>query len=218
MVRFCSDVDIARYEPVLFGELSLPWQEKASGEDGQLEGVSFSSSGADFTEAGIEAGDVIHLQSADGSVEGIYEVVSVDSQTQLTVSVIRADSQEALIAPPAGEDIIYRIRTFEAQSVEASFRLTEYFGIKPGRMASELAAEDIYDTGPLKRVSAFLVISSLYAMLASGAKDENFWAKSLYYKNLFERARERCRLSFDTDGDGVIDVTLSGGSGRLVRE
>jgi len=70
----------------------------------------------------------------------------------------------------------------------------------------------------LKRASVFAVISSLYAMLASKAKDENFWKKSMHYQKLFARARERCRLSIDVGSDGVADVTKVGASGRLVRD
>jgi len=31
MVKFSSDVDILKYEPILFSELHLPWQVLASG-------------------------------------------------------------------------------------------------------------------------------------------------------------------------------------------
>jgi hypothetical protein len=55
-------------------------------------------------------------------------------------------------------------------------------------------------------------------MLASKAKDENFWKKSLYYHKLFAKARGRCRLSIDVGSDGLADVTKVGASGRLVRD
>ncbi|MCJ7692851.1 MAG: hypothetical protein MUO22_05495 [Sedimentisphaerales bacterium] len=55
-------------------------------------------------------------------------------------------------------------------------------------------------------------------MLASKAEDESFWKKSLHYQKLFGKARERCRLSIDTSGDGIADVTKMGASARLVRD
>jgi len=70
----------------------------------------------------------------------------------------------------------------------------------------------------LKRASVFAVVSSVYAMLASKAEDENFWKKSLYYKRLFQKARERCHLSIDVDGDGAAEITKVGSSVRLVRD
>ena len=74
------------------------------------------------------------------------------------------------------------------------------------------------DANVLKRASVFAVIASVYAMLASKAEDENFWKKSLYYRKLFEKARERCRLSIDAGADGVADITKVGASVRLVRD
>jgi hypothetical protein len=96
--------------------------------------------------------------------------------------------------------------------------LTEYFGIQPGDAASDLAVEDILDASVLRRASVFAVISGVYATLASKAEDENFWKKSLHYQRLFEKARERCRLSIDVGSDGVADVTKLGASVRLVRD
>jgi len=218
MVSFSKDVDILKYEPVLFGELHLPWQVLAAGAGGTLNGTTFTASGADFVSALVTAGQVIYLQSADGLLDGAYEIVSVDSATQLSVSVIRTDSDDDAVAPPAATDISYRISTFGPQASEAGFQLTEYFGIGPGNPASDVDVEDVLDTDVLKRASVFAVVSSIYAMLASKVEDENFWKKSLYYRKLFEKARERCRLSIDVGSDGVADVTKLGASVRLVRD
>lgn len=218
MVNFSNDVDILKYEPVLFGELHLPWQVLGAGSGGTLSGTTFAASGADFVSAQVSTGQVIYLQSADGSLDGAYEIASVDSATELTVSVIRTDSNDEPIAPPAAADISYRISTFGPQASEVGFQLTEHFGIGPGNSASNVGAEDILDADVLKRASVFAVVSSVYAMLASKAKDDNFWKKSLHYQRLFEKAREQCRLSIDVDSDGVADITKVGASRRLVRD
>jgi len=218
MVKFSNDADILKYEPILFGELHLPGQVLAMGTGGELSGTSFTASGADFVSAQVSAGQVIYLQSADGLLDGAYEIVSTDSATQLTVSVIRADSNDTAVAPPAAVDVSYRISTFEPQASEVGFQLTEYFGIGPGNPASDIEVEDVLDTNVLKRASVFGVVSSVYAMLASRAKDENFWKKNLHYQKLFEKARERCRLSIDVGSDGVADVTMMGASVRLGRD
>ncbi len=218
MVSFSNDADILKYEPILFGELHLPQQVLATGTGGTLSGTTFTASGADFVSAQVSAGGVVYLQSADGALDGAYEIVSVDSATELSVSVIRSDAEMAAVSPPAATDVSYRISTFGPQTNEVGFQLTEHFGIRPGNPASEIEVEDILDTDVLKRASVFAVISSVYAMLASKVKDENFWKKSLHYQTLFARARERCRLSIDVGSDGVADVTKVGASGRLVRD
>ena len=218
MVNFSNDADILKYEPVLFGELHLPWQVLATGTGASLSGTTFTANDADFVSVLITTGQVIYVWSADGSLETTLEIVSVDSATQLTVSVVRADSDSTAIAPPAATNISYRISTFGPQASEVAFGLTEYFSIKPGDPSSSIDAEDILDTSVLRQASVFAVISSIYAMLASKAEDESFWKKSLHYQKLFGKARERCRLSIDTDGDSIADVTKMGASARLVRD
>jgi len=218
MVSFSNDADILRYEPVLFGELYLPGQVLSAGMGGQLEGTTFTASEADFVSAQVSAGGVVELQTADGALDGAYEIVAVDSATQLSISVVRSDSDGAAIAPPAATGISYRVCTYGPQACEVGYRLTEHFGIRPGNPASSFDADDVLDKEVLKRASVFAVISSVYAMLANKSQDDNFWKKSLHYGRLFEKARERCRLSIDENADGLSDVTRNGASVRLVRD
>jgi hypothetical protein len=218
MVCFSNDADILKYEPVLFGELHLSQQVLVKGTGGTLSGTTLAANGADFINAQVSSGGVIYLQSADGTLDGAYEIISVDSATQLSVSVIRSDSTKAAVAPPAAKEISYRISTFGPQTNEIAFQLTEYFDISPGNPTSEIDVTDILDTEVLKRASVFGVISTVYAMLASKAKDENFWKKSMHYQKLFVGARERCRLSIDVGSDGVVDIMKVGTSGKLVRD
>jgi len=218
MVSFSNDADILKYEPILFGELHLPWQVLTQGTQGTLNGTTFTAENADFVTAQVSAGGVAYLQSADGALDGAYEIVSVDSATQLSLSVIRADPTDTSVAPPTATDISYRISTFGPQANEVGFQLTEYFGISPGNPASDIRVEDVLDTNVLRLASVFAVISIVYAMLAGKAEDENYWQKSLYYQKLFTKARGRCRLSIDIGADGVADVTKVGASGRLMRD
>ena len=218
MASFSNDADILKYEPILFGELHLPWQVLAAGTGAALSVTTLTASGVDFIGAQISAGGVAYLQSVDGSLAGAYEIVSVDSPTQLGISVIRSDSTGPAVAPTPATDISYRIGTFGPQTNEVGFQLTEYFGIGPGNPASDIDVEDILDTNVLRQASVFAVISNVYAMLAGKAKDENFWRKSLHYQKLSSRARGRCRLSIDTGSDGFADIIEVGASGRLMRD
>lgn len=217
MVNFSNDVDILKYEPTLFGELHFAGQILVKGTGGVLSGTMFTASGADFVSALVAAGGVIHLQSADGVLDMGVEVISVDSATQLTVSVIRDDSKSNAIAPPAATSVTYRVSTFRPQASETANQLTEYFGISPGDPSSNISTADILGTDVLRSVSMFAVLSSIYATLASDSEGDNFWKKSLHYKKLFEKARERSRVSLDTDGNGVADTIRFGGSVNLKR-
>lgn len=218
MVRFSSDIDILKYEPVLFGELHLPSQVLTRGTGAELSGTALTDGAGDFIGAGVEAGGVAHLKSADGALDGSYEIVLVDSATQLTVSVLRADAAASAVAPPQASDISYRLSTFAAQATEAAFQLTEYFGIQPGNPTSEIMPENIVDTEGLRRASAFAVISVIYATWASQIANEGHWQKSLHYKQLFEKAKQRCRLSIDLGTDGIADIARLGGAIKLLRD
>lgn len=218
MVKFSSDVDILKYEPVLFGELHFSWQVLASGTSAALAGTTLTASDANFEDAGILAGGVVYLNAAGGSLDGAYEVVSVDSATQLTVSVLRSDDADPPIPVATAQDVTYRISTFGPQAGEAAFRLTEHFGIQPGNPASMVTVDDIVNTEGLRRASVFLVISNVYAMWTSQTDCEALWRKSLHYKQFFENARQRCHLSVDLGSDGEVEVTRLGGAIRLTRD
>jgi hypothetical protein len=218
MAKFSSDVDILKYEPALFGELHLPSQVRAAGSDATLSGTTLTAEDANFSTAGVQAGGAVYLQSEDSVLDGTYEIVSVDSATQLTVSVLRADSDDDPVAPPAAQNVSYRISTLDPQVSETACELTAYFGIQPGNPNSPIAVEQIVDPEVLRRVSVFAVISAVYAMWASDADSENLWSKSLHYRKLFEKARRQCRLSVDLGADGIADVTAEGGTIKLVRD
>jgi len=218
MVQFSNDVDILKYEPVLFGQLHLPWQVLASGDSGSLDGTTMTDGAADFVAAGITAGSVVYLQSSDVALDGAYEIVSVDSQTELTISVLRADRNAGAVAPPSADPVSYRVATFDPQAAEAAFQLTEYFGIQPGNPASSIAVDDLVDIESLRRASVFAIISAVYAMWAGRDEGGDYWSKSLYYKQCFEKARQRCHISIDLGTDGIADVTKVGGAINMVRD
>ncbi len=218
MATFSNDADVLKWEPVLFGELHLPSQVKVSGTGASLSGTTLTAAGADFVAAEIEAGGVIYLRSADGALDGAYEIVSIDSATALTVSVVRADPADPVVAPPAGTDITWRVCTFASQARDAAFELTQCFGIQPGDPASAIAVEDLLDTEGLRRASVLWIIAKVYAMWASRPAGECFWRKALFYEQLYQKARQRCHVTVDVGGDGVADLARVGGAIRLVRD
>lgn len=160
------------------------------------------------------------MQTSDGGIDGAYEIVSVDSATQLTVSVLRTNSDDSSIAPPTDSAITYHICTYQPQSNEVLFQLSQYFGLGPGVADSEYDVDDILDTAVLRQASIYATLAAVYAMLAGGADDneQNFWSKSMHYQKRFEKARERCRVNIDAGSDGVSDKTNSGASARLRRD
>ena len=218
MVRLCDDRDILKYEPALFGTSYLTNQVIAAGTSGTLAGTTFQASGANFVSAGVEAGDCVYLKSADGKLDGVYEIAAVDSATQLCVSVLRADSQDDPVSPPAGSDVTYRISTLRPQIAEVSLRLMEYLWIKLGEQVGDVSASEILKSDEVRQLCALGTIAAAYRTLANGTSSDNFGGKQQEYEKLFGEGMERCRVAIDKDGDGIADGIRYGGCGRLFRE
>ncbi|MBE0537435.1 MAG: hypothetical protein IH624_17365 [Phycisphaerae bacterium] len=219
MAAFSNDKDLLRCEAAVFGDLHFPWQVRCAGEGGVLSGATFAAAGVDFDAAGVQAGGVLYVRSADGSVDAVYEIVSADAPGQLTVSVLRGDDADPPVAPPAHDALHWRISTFDPQAQQVALELTAYFGLRPGRPDSAWGADDVVDTTPLRQASVYGVLANVYATCADGDRDAHgLWTKSRHYRQLYERARRRCRISIDAGGDGVIEKRIAGGSAALVRD
>ena len=219
MNSFSNDVDILRYEPSLFDDLHFAGQVLTSGSGGAIAGITFTAQNADFNASQIISGMVVYLQSSDGAIDGAYEIVSVDSATGLTVSVLRADGQSEAIALTDSLGINYRICTYQPQSSEVFLQLAQHFDLKPGNPDGKYSVDDILDVSALRQTAVYKTLSIIYATLSGRAddKEENFWKKSKYYTQLYEKALQRCKVSIDLGDDGVSDSVSSGSSMKLTR-
>jgi hypothetical protein len=218
MIKFSNDTDILKYEPDLFGDLHLPWQVLAQGAGATVSGTTLTVAGFDFNAAGVQPGGVIYLRDEATTVDGSYEIVSVDSPSELTISVLRIDTEAQPIAPMQGDNFYFRISTFDPQAAEAAVAITNFFDIKPGSAGSDITVEDLLGYEVFCQLSTFAVISGVYAMLAGQEDDEHLWEKSHYYKRRFGDARTQVRLGIDIDSDGIAEKTTHGGAIRLTRD
>ena len=209
MTAFALDRDLLRWEPVLFGTLHRPAQQVARGTDGQLDGTTFTAADAGFVAGGIQAGMVLYVCDDAGELENCFEIVGVDDEQTLTVSVIRSDDNGPAIAPPSGEALDWRITSYQVQITQVSRALMRYFACDDAAvMADVTQATDAV---------TFAALAAIFAAAAAGQDDAGLWEKSRYYSKQFHEAREKLRLDIDVDQDGVIDRAASGGSVRLVR-
>ena len=218
MITFSKDIEILKFEPILFGDLYYSWQVLSSGDDGVLSGTSFSSAGADFVSSGVEAGGVIYLKDSASGLDGAYEIVSVDLESSLTVSVVRSDVSLDAVSVGSGTGVEYRISTFAPQANSVMLELCKYFDIEREDNDDAFSLEDIANVDDVKLASAYAVIAGVYASLAGGNDDDGFWKKSLHYQKLFEQARGRCELRFSSPGSDVVEEARKGNSMKLVRE
>jgi len=219
MNSFSKDADILLYEPILFGDLNYAGQEITSGSGAAVSGSVLTAANANFTDSQVQTGMVVNLRSEDGSIDASYEIVSVESQTQLSISVMRADGQTDIIPVKDAENINFRICTYQAQGSEIFLQLTQHFGLRPGTADGQYSADDILDVSVLKQVSVYGILSIVYGTLSGGGDDkENCRKKSEYYRRLYEKAMQRCRVSIDLGEDGIADFACDGASVRLLRD
>jgi hypothetical protein len=220
MDLFSNDVDLLKFEPGLFSGSYFPGQVLCKGANGVLSGTTFTASGENFTGKGVAAGGVIFLQSLDGMINAAYEIVSVNSATQLTISIVRGDSEQAAIPVGNASGLIYRIATFAPQAVEAMVEITTWIGLRPGAAEAGYGVEDIFDIKPLHLLSAYRVLVMIFATLCGTEEgtDKTYTQKRDYYLSLYNSTLQRIRIALDTNHDGTAEKIITGGSVRLVRE
>ena len=216
MSMFCQDRDLLSGEPVIFIGGGFVGQELTSGSDGAISGTTFTSATSNFTSAGVAEGMVL-CTYADSPAEGsAVEVVSVDSATQLTVSVLRADTAGDAVPPPAGAGLNFYVRTFAPQIAGISATLAEKL-----RQAVEVAgvsSADFADSQQLRATTATGCLSAIFVARADNAADQDAnWTKAEHYRRQFARQQLQLRLAVDADGDGEAEQTRTLGNISLRR-
>jgi hypothetical protein len=217
MNSFCQDRDLLGIEPIVFLASGFPAQELIRGTGGTMSGTTFTHSPGGFVGAAVAPGMVLCTYATTPSEGGACEIVSVQSATQLVVSVLRADEQASAVAPPAGTNLGFFVRTFAPQIRAASDALAERL-----RMLSEAAgvsAEDFTDSAQLRQAAACGALAAVFTARAEGAapSDAN-WIKAEHYRREYQRLTSRLRLAVDADGDGKAERTRTLGNVTLRRD
>ena len=206
MLSFSSDVDLAKFEPNVFGSWFLSSQVLCGGANGIVAGTQFTASGVDFTTAQVAAGGVIYLESTDGTIKGAFEIVAVVDSTHLTVSVLRAGSEQAAIPIGSASGLTWRIVTYAPQAREVLFQLSQKLGLSPGAPGAEHSADDITNPGALRQASVFGILAAVFEALYTGLDGQTVLVeKKEQYQWQFGKAVERLRVNIDTDDDGDAD-------------
>src|SRR2546430_2194433 len=126
---FCTDVDLLQWEPNVLREATFASQTLLSGT-GELSGTTFTIVAGSLEDAVITADHVIVL---GGDVNGCFPIVSVDSSTALTLTVLyddfdSADSPVPRAPSPVSGSIPFAIRTFWPQRAIVSEILRQAAG------------------------------------------------------------------------------------------
>ncbi len=205
-MTFCTDVDLLHWEPSLFRDAVFASQQLLAGT-GNLNGTTFTVSSGSLTAAHIAANQVIVLS---GSCNGTYPIVSVDSEAQLTLSVLYdglfPDSGPAAPSPvgtATAEPFV--IETFWPQRRVVSDLLARAAGIDP--QSTTDAAVRIVNTEAMRRPCVLGTLQMIYsALAAASATPTAFQIRADLYERLYRRAIGQVRVELDTNGDGAADV------------
>jgi hypothetical protein len=205
-MTFATDIDILHWEPNLFRDAAFASQTLVSGT-GDLVGTTFTASDATLLISHVTPDQIIVLS---GGTEGSYPIVSVDSATQLTISVLYdglfpLGGDPAVTSPPGtASGLNFVIRTFWPQRRIVSELMIAAAGLDPADAAS---ADKIIRPGSLKRACALGTLHLIYSALAAVATEPaNLIGRSNFYGRLYRRALGATRVELDLNGDGEADT------------
>ena len=208
-MTFCTDTDLLHWEPNLLREAAFASQTLLSGA-GDLAGTTFTVDappGASLLAAHVAADQVIVLT---GGTSGSYPIVSVNSATQLTLSVLYDGLYPVGGIPgaasPAGSalDLNFVIRTFWPQRRVVSDLLLAAAGLDPTRTDLDLV---VTNPQALRKPAILGTLHMIYSALAAAAAEPAALAsRADLYERLYRRALRGSVVELDLNGDGAADT------------
>jgi hypothetical protein len=216
-MTYSTDLDLLHWEPNLFRDAAFASQTLLSGT-GDLTGTTFALDAGSFAAAHVAANQVIVLS---GGTSGSFPIVSVDSATELTLSVLY-DALFPLSGDPApspvgtASDLAFVIRTFSPQASVVSEMLRQAAGIVLG--TSDETSVTILNPAALRRPCSLGTLQMIYSALAAAAEEpKELLQRADVYARLYRRALESAVVEIDRDGDGVADERVTLGTLKLQR-
>jgi hypothetical protein len=119
----------------------------------------------DFTASGVTAGGIIHLASADGSIDGAFEIVSIIDSGHLTVSILRSDPAAGAIAVGSASGLTWSIKTFAPQITVAETQLSHRLRCLPGWEAATVTLAELANTEAVKLAGLQTLLGNLFGTL-----------------------------------------------------
>ena len=219
MANFSTDADLLKWEPAVFREIAPEHQCLVRGEGASSLLYQVTAPGAAFVAARVRPGHVVHLANPDQGVDGYYEVMSVEGETELLATLVGSPVDEWVPLPTA-TDLDFAIHTFDPQHEEARWALLARFGLE---MDASDGAKDlerwILEHRSLRRASVALVLATVFrGQAVAAATDGALARKAEHYARLYEDEVAKVRLAVDRDADGRPDDVRSLGSHRLRRD
>ncbi|MBM4018421.1 MAG: hypothetical protein FJ288_08875 [Planctomycetes bacterium] len=219
MPNFSTDADLVKWEPALLREIVLDHQCLTRGTGAASQTYSVVAEDGRFKTSLVLPDHIIYLRNTEQGVDGHYQVLSVQDETELLAGVI-GGSAGAWAPLPTATDLEFAIHTFDPQHEEARYALLARFGLATDAADPATDLERwVHHRRALRRPAAALVLSMLYRGQASGGPEASGLArKAEHYARLYEDEVVKARLVLDRDGDGRPDDVRTLSSHRLRRD
>jgi len=219
MTNFSTDADLLKWEPALMREIVPDHQCLTRGDGASSQTFSVVAENGRFVTCRVRPGHVIHLRNPEQGVDGYYEVLSVEDETELMAGLLGGRGDE-WVPLPAATDLEFAIHTFDPQHEESRYALLARFGLEAD--AAD-AAQDlerwIAERRSLRRASVALVLATLYrGQAADGPQASGLARKAEHYARLYEDEVAKARVVLDRDADGRPDDVRTLSSHRLRRD
>ena len=199
MITFATDIDLLHWEPNLLKDATFASQKLISGT-GNVAGTAFTISSGSFTDAKVKVDQLIKLAAP---FDGTFPIITVNSATQLTLSVMYdglfPDSGPRVPGPVGSASAVtYSIHTFFPQIMIVSDLLLQAAGLK------EDQSDAILNPTALKRPCTLGALQMIYSALAAAAAEPaDFIVRADLYERLYRRALRCANVEIDMDGDGI---------------
>jgi len=206
---FALDRDLLVFEPGLFRDVSWLGFKRIS-TIGALVGTTVTINTGSFVTKEIAAGHVLIFDGVP------LEVVSVESATQATVSVLRSDLSSSAVPWFDASNRGVAVYDFGAQRAMVHRQILTMLGFDPD--AEGFSGSVVTNPGALVRLEALGTLHLIYASAAApGRGSDGFDQRAQMYKERFGAERERVVAAIDLDGDGIAETTRRPNAFVLVR-
>ncbi|MFG0299846.1 MAG: hypothetical protein ACF8K1_09630 [Phycisphaerales bacterium JB047] len=199
---FSQDRDLVVHEPGLMRDVGWAGQRRLSVQ-GSVVGTQLTLASGSLEDAGVSAGHVVVFDDVT------LEIVSVDSATTATVSLMRGDVSGAAVPPIAASNRSVVVYDFSAQRAIVHTQVLAMLGIDAeGDAVFGLDETLITNPGALTRLEALGTLHLIYAGASAPSRASDRYAqRAELYRQRYQRERESVVAMIDTDGDGIAEVT-----------
>jgi len=197
---FCTDLDLLHWEPNLLKDASFASQTLLSAV-GDLEGTTLTLAEGLIAGAGLSGGEVAYV---GGAIDGCFPVVSIDSPTQLTLSVLYDklfdDPASPVRTGPTVTGVPVTVRSFWAQRKVVSDLLLHLLGLSPDN------PQAVTNPEALRRPCALGTLQMICSALSAVSEHAAAYAvRADLYERLYRRALRNARVELDLNADGQPD-------------